>query len=176
MNLSKIDGSWKIRCFDKDGNPKWEDSWDNLVTDQALNYALAVTLPQHGASPIDTITEWKIGLTGPDPDPNPADTIAVHPGWMEVHAYEGDRKDWVSGAVEDKTVTNAENPAVFRGDTDGTIVGGAILVGGGILFSVGKFTRGNKPLDAGDTVEVISTYKMISVEPEPEPVTEPDPD
>ena len=158
-------GTWEARCFDKNGEIKWLDNWENLVVNEGLDYALDVALA--GGT---QITTWYVSLTSDTPVPNATHTMASHTGWTEVTAYsEATRPEWVSGTVLDQSVDNAGVSAKFTGDTDGTTVGGAILVAestkGGttdILFSVGAFEKGNKPLDEGDTLEVTAKYSNTS--------------
>lgn len=150
-------GSWIARCYDGEGNLKWEEPWDNRIVNEALNYALETTL-KGGAQK----TSWYIGLTGSDPVPAAGDTMASHSGWSEVTNYsEATRQEWVAGDVAGQSVDNSLSVASFTGDTNGTAVGGAFLVddstkGGstGMLYSIGAFDAGNKTLDANDTLEV----------------------
>lgn len=158
-------GVWKARCFDPEGNLKWEDSWDNIVVDEGLDYALGATLT--GAT---QTTTWYVGLTDGTPTTDGGDTMSSHAGWTEVTAYsEADRQTWTAGSVASQTVDNSGSPATFTGDTNGTTVGGAFLVsdntkGGtsGTLFSVGAFQAGDKTLDNGDTLEVTAEYSNSS--------------
>lgn len=40
----KLHGQYKIQCFDADGNLKWEDTVDNLITTQGKNHVLDTEL------------------------------------------------------------------------------------------------------------------------------------
>lgn len=159
-------GTWTARCYKSDGSVKWEENWDNLITNVGLDYSLESSLA--GGS---QTTTWYVGLTNSSPTANSTDTMASHPGWTEVTNYdEAGRPVWTPGAVSGQSVNNSGSAAVFTGSTDGTVVGGAFLVsdnskGGsaGKLFSVGPFTIGNKTLDAGDTLEVTAEYGSSSV-------------
>ena len=82
-----IQGRWDVVCRDKDGNVKWTDVIENLVTNAGLNHLLDVALS--GAS---QITSWYVGLTDGTPTPAAADTLASHSGWTEVTDYTGNRK------------------------------------------------------------------------------------
>lgn len=159
-------GVWKARCFDPEGNLKWEDGWDNIVVDEGLDYALGATLT--GAT---QTTTWYVGLTDGTPTTAGGDTMSSHAGWTEVTAYsEADRQTWTAGSVASQTVDNSGSPATFTGDTNGTTVGGAFLVSdntkdgtSGTLFSVGAFQAGDKTLDNGDTLEVTAEYSNNSL-------------
>jgi hypothetical protein len=47
----KVGGVFYVKCFDKDGNLKWEDEAKNLVTDDGLDHILDVILHGTAAKP-----------------------------------------------------------------------------------------------------------------------------
>lgn len=157
FNKMKTKGLWTAKCYDKEGNLKWEDGWKNRVPNDALDYSLEASLTGGTQT-----TTWYVGLTGESPTTDASDTMGSHSGWSEITDYsETARPEWVPGSVSDQSVDNSASVASFTGSTNGTTVGGAFLVsddekGGtsGTLFSVGAFEAGDKTLDDGDTLEV----------------------
>lgn len=156
-----VRGRWEVVCRDKDGNIKWTDHIENLVTDEGLNYLLDA-----GLSAGTPVTSWFVGLTGASPTVAAGDTMASHAGWTEVVAYtEATRPAWTDGGVTAKSVSNSGSPATFTINANGTGIGGAFLVsnstkGGstGTLYAVGAFSAGNKTLDNGDSLSVTATF------------------
>lgn len=158
---SKITGHWSVICRDPQGNVKWTEEWDNLVTNEGLNYALDSALS--GGTPITT---WYVGLTQGSPTAAAADTMSSHAGWTEQTGYdEAARQTWVDGGVSSQSVSNSASVATFTITSGSTTIGGAFLVsvntkGGstGTLYAVGAFTGGNKTLGAADTLDVTATF------------------
>ena len=165
MENLQTKGIWRARCYDPQGNLKWEDNWTNIVVNEGLDYSLGVAL--NGST---QTTTWYLGITAGNPTTDATDTMSSHSGWTEVTAYdETDRQTWTPGSVSGQSVDNSGTPATFTGNTDGTTVGGAFLVsdstkGGtsGTLFSVGAFSVGNKTLDSGDILQVTAEYSTSS--------------
>lgn len=148
---------WNWKCFDPNGNLKWNEEYDNLVVNTGLNYALDAALS--GGTPI---TSWFIGLIdGATPTLAAGDTTASHGGWTENENYsQATRVAWVEAGVSAQSITNAASPAVFSIDTDAQTIGGGFLVslntkGGttGTLFSEGAFATA-RTADDGDTINV----------------------
>lgn len=158
---SKITGHWKVVCRDPMGNVKWEEEYDNLVTNVGLDHALDTELS--GGTPVTT---WYIGLTDGTPTAAAGDTSASHAGWVEEQGYdEAARVTWVDAGVSSQSVTNAASTATFTITSGATTVGGAFLIsvstkGGstGVLYAVGAFTGGDKVLGAADTLDVTATF------------------
>lgn len=156
-------GHWNIKCRDKHGNLKWEDTIENIVVNQGLNDLLDVTLS--GAT---QDTTWFVGLLSATPTVAAGDTLASHAGWTEVTAYdEVNRVAWVDAGASSQAITNAASPAVFTISANGTDVGGAFLAGvntgtSGRLFAAGAFTAGNKSLDDNDTLEVTAAFSAAA--------------
>ena len=166
-------GRWNIRCRDKHGVIKWEDTLGplatcpadepysgNIVVNAGLNYLLDA-----GLSAGSAITTWYLGLLSATPTVAAGDTMASHAGWTEITAYdEANRVTWVDGGVASQTVSNTASPADFTISTNGTNIGGAFLTsnntkGGttGTLYAAGAFTAGDKSLDDNDSIEVTFT-------------------
>lgn len=156
-----IDGHWDITCRDKNGNVKWRDTIENLITNAGLDHALDIVL-----SGGTQITSWFVGLTDGTPTVAAGDTMSSHAGWTEVTAYdEATREAFTDGGVSSQSVDNSGSAAQFTIDTNSTTIGGAFLAsnstkGGttGTLFAVGAFSAGDKSLDDNDTLDVTATF------------------
>lgn len=75
-----IQGSYRLRCVDRDGFLKWETRLDNAVTVLGCNAILDRNYRSDAVSP------WYFGLidgTGYGVGPATTDTFAAHPGWSE---------------------------------------------------------------------------------------------
>ena len=153
-----IQGRWDVVCKDKDGNVKWTDVIENLVTNAGLDYLLDI-----GLSGGSQITSWYVGLTDGTPTPAAADTLASHSGWTEVTDYdEESRVAWVDGGVSNQSVSNSGSGAEFTID-DTVTVGGAFLASAasgtsGTLYAVGAFSGGDKSLGDDDVLTVTATF------------------
>lgn len=155
-----VHGHWDVKCFDKDGQLKWNESFENLVTNAGLDHVLDATLAAGSQ-----ITTWYVGLAASTPTPAAGDTAGSHAGWTENENYdEAVRQTWTAGAVGSQSVDNSGSTADFTMDTDSDTVGGLFLIsddtkGGstGTLFSIGAFA-GDKNVDDGDTLQCTITY------------------
>lgn len=149
-----------LEAFDKDGNLKWTDEFDNLVVTAGLNDALDKHLK--GSS---YTAAWYVGLTAGSPTFNAADTMASHGGWTEVTAYsESVRPTLTLGSVSGGSVDNSASKASFSINSNSTTIGGAFVVSNstksgttGVLYGGGARSGGNKTLDSGDTLNVTIT-------------------
>jgi hypothetical protein len=157
-------GRFKMACYDKDGALKWEAEEDNLVVNVGLQYMAGVALTS-----TTQITSWFIGLYGAYATNTPAagDTLAVHPGWVEVTPYAGSRPaiTFVAATLNNPSVVTNSSVVAFAINATQT-VGGAFLCSvasgtSGTLFSAADFTG---PLDrnviSGDTLNVTYTLSL----------------
>lgn len=159
-----VHGQWMIQCFAPDGTLKWEEPWENAVTDEGQDHLLNVTLAGGAQS-----TTWFIGLIdGASPTVAETDTLSSK-AWTENQNYsEAARQTWSNGAVSGQSVDNSGSVASFSIDTDAQTIGGAFLAddstkGGttGILYAAGTFST-DKSADSGDTLEVTATFTMAT--------------
>ena len=158
-------GVFYFKCYDKDGNLKWEDSAHNLVVNQGLQdmntqYFKGVTYS----------ATWYLGLVDNSPSPSYAagDTLATHAGWSETTAYSGNRKAVTFGTAttaDPSVIDNSGSPASFS--ITGTVtVAGAFLCNAatgtsGILFSVSNFqSPGARSVVNGDTLTVTYQFSL----------------
>lgn len=157
-------GVFKVTCFDKNGNMKWEDEFHNLVVNEGLQYLNDQFFKGVGYS-----ATWYLGLiTGPGSGTSFAagDTLAIHGGWTEFTDYSGNRKTATFGTptlADPSVIDNSASPAIFNITGAGGTVGGAFLTDvssgtSGILFSEGDFVGGDKIVASGDTLNVTYTF------------------
>ena len=176
-----MDGFYIAKCYDKDGNLKWEDIIDNQVV-QAGKILMLDTLL--AGSSYTTVGPF-MGLVNATPTFSATDTFASHAGWTENqnYTYGGSAvRATVSfsaatgnnnGTAGSNIVTKATSAAVtftFTG-AGGTIAGCFIITGTGAtnaftnttvgtLYSAGSFTGGNKTVAATDQLNV--TYSTTA--------------
>jgi hypothetical protein len=151
---------YKVEAFDRYGNLKWVEEFDNLVVTAGLNDSL----DKHFKGSSYTAA-WYVGLTDGTPTFAAGDTMASHGGWVEVEDYdEANRQTLTLGTVSGGSVDNSASKATFTIDTNGTTIGGAFVTtsntkGGttGILYGGGAFTAGDKGLDDDDVLQVTVT-------------------
>lgn len=157
----RVGGRFEVECFGPDGQLKWQDSFENLVVTEGLEYILGILLK--GETPSDP---WYIGLTDGTPTVDAGDSLTgTHAGWTEVTAYsESTRQEFVDGAISTNEVDNSASKASFSINSDATTIGGAFLAddstqgANGTLLCVGAFTGGDKTADNGDTLTVQYTF------------------
>jgi hypothetical protein len=166
-----VKGKYSIVCRDKDGNVRWKDTIDNVVTDVGANIMLDTFLggAQNTAYFLGLISS--VGYTTP---PAVGNTMTSHTGWSEagngtnypnwstpasnargtaVWAAAGSRAKALSAALSFIIATNG-----------GTVKGCFIVTGSGAvatnnntsgtLYSAGLFTGGDKAVSIGDTLQV----------------------
>ena len=162
-DTATIEGRYHAVCYDKDGNVKWEDTIENLVTTVGKNLTLDTILGNSAAGAV------VMGLKGTGTAAI-TDTQASHPTWNEVGlanapTYSGNRKTpsfsaaaYVSGTTCTKSTSSASSYAIT---SSGTVAGCFINIGGsatidnttGTLFSAGDFSS-SKSVVSGDTIAV----------------------
>lgn len=161
-------GKFKMQCFDKDGNLKWEAEEHNLVVNEGLQYMCGTALTS-----VSQITSWYIGLYGAGASNTPAagDTMASHAGWTEIVPYSNGTRPACSFATattaNPSVATNSASQAAFAINATAT-VGGAFLVSNstksgttGTLFSAADFSApGDRSVVSGDTLNVTYTFNL----------------
>lgn len=161
-------GKFRIQCFDKDGNLKWEDENHNLVVNTGLQYMCGTALTS-----VTQVTSWFLGLYGAGASNTPAagDTMASHAGWTEVVPYSNATRPACTFATattaNPSVATNSASVAAFTINATST-VGGAFLVSNstksgttGTLFSAADFASpGDRAVVSGDTLNVTYTLSL----------------
>ena len=172
-----IEGFYEVKCHDKDGNLKWEDSFPNLVN--AVGKQLMLDTLLKGSS--YSVTGPFLGLiSGASPTFAASDTMTSHAGWTEFTNYtvggSAVRGTAVfasatsAGSTPSNVTTSAATAIVYTITGAGGTVSGCFLVTGsgassaqsntgGVLYSAGAFTTA-KITTAGDTVSV--TYSTTA--------------
>lgn len=156
-------GRYVARCYDKDGNLKWEDHFDNLVTTLGANDMLDKYLA--GSNWTGAFYMGLISSTSYGAGPAAGDTAASHAGWAEAGggnapAYSATSRpavSWATAAARSKAMASAisftfTSPGTIKGSflgTNATKDGTA-----GLLFSAGLFSGGDKVVAANDVVQV----------------------
>ena len=164
-------GRYHVECIGADGELKWSEDFDNLVTTVGKNLALDTFL----AGSAYTVTGPYLGLINTNANlAAVGDTMASHATWLEVGAtnapaYTSPRKAlaWSAASGGSKATSAAASFAITSAGT----VGGCFLVFGtgalstidntaGTLYSAGAFTGGSKTVSNGDTLNVTYTASL----------------
>jgi hypothetical protein len=162
-------GVFTVKCFDKDGNLKWEESAHNLVVNEGLQL-----MNDEFFTGSSYTAAWYLGLvTGPGAGNTYAagDTMASHTGWVENQDYsELVRQTATFGSAtlaDPSVIDNSGSVAVFSINGTATIAGAFLTdddtKGGtaGKLFSVSNFTApGDRSVVSGDTLNVTYTFSL----------------
>lgn len=171
LEKGHLEGRYSVECIGSDGQVKWTEEFDNLVTTVGKNLALDTFL----AGSAYTVVGPYMGLiNGSAGSAAIGDTMASHAAWLEVGGanqptYSGTRKtvSWSSAAAGSKTTSAAASFAITGSGT----VGGCFLVfgagasstidnTGGTLYSAGAFSGGSKTVANGDTLNVTYTASL----------------
>jgi len=166
-----MEGHFVAKCYDKDGNLKWEDTIDNLVV--AVGKQLMLDTLLAGSSYTATVY---MGLVSGASSPTYAatDTQASHSGWLEsgnanAPTYSGTRalvsfsSATSTGSTPSNVTTKSTSAALtFTFTGAGTVAGCFININGsssidnttGTLYSAGSFTGGNRTVASSDQLSV----------------------
>ena len=163
----KAGGVFSVKCFDKDGNLKWETSSHNLV----VNEGLQDMNTKYFKGSTYTAAFYLGLITGPASGTSfvAGDTLATHGGWTEFTNYSGARKAVTFGTAttaDPSVIDNSASPAQFSISGAGGVVAGAFLCTvssgtSGILFSEADFQApGDRTVVSGDTLNVTYTFSL----------------
>jgi hypothetical protein len=171
--MLQASGVYTATCYDAEGNLKWTDTYTNLVTTVGKNDLLDKYLAG------STYTAaWYLGLVdgGTTPTYAAGDTLASHSGWSEIaasvtytaggSATNRATPSWSSASAGSKSTTATAFAITGTATIAGTLLcstqarGTASNGGGGILYSAGSFTGGNKAVASGDTLNVTYTASV----------------
>lgn len=154
-----VAGRYRVECIGADGQVKWVDHFDNLVTTVGKNFLLDTVLAG------STYTAaWYLGLIDSAGYTAVAagDTSASHAGWTESTAYSNGTRpapSWGSASSGSK----ASTATAFNINATATIKGAFLISnstkGGttGTLYSAGLFSGGDRAVASGDTLNVTYT-------------------
>lgn len=156
-------GFYTVECIGADGQVKWTDRIDNIVTTAGKNDALDKYLAGSAYT-----AAWYLGLidlTGYSAVAA-GDTSASHAGWTENVGYsQGARPTaaWAAAAAGSKAFSAA---AGFTINGNATVKGCFLISNStksgttGILYSAGLFSGGDKIVQSGDTLNVSYTASL----------------
>ena len=162
FGATNVGTHWTWVCYDKDGNLKWEDEYDNLVVNEGLN-----DLVQQYFNGSSYSATWYVALKATGTI-SAGDTMASH-GFTEITDYT--TAGGTSAAVTRPTAVLASassqsvvtsTAAVFSINGTVCVAGGFLAskstVGGnlGVLYGAGDFTAIRSVID-GDVVNVSRT-------------------
>jgi hypothetical protein len=159
-------GRYEIECIGPDGKLKWREVIENVVCTVGKNLMLDSSL----AGAAYTVTGPYMGLISSTSYSAVAagDTMASHAGWLEAGGtnaptYTGNRKTavWSAATAGGKALSAALSYAITG---TGTVKGAFLVFGtgasatkddtGGVLWSAGTFSTGDKAVVNGDTLNV----------------------
>ncbi len=152
-------GRYRVECRGADGQVKWVDYIDNLVTTVGKNDLLDKYLAGSAYT-----AAWFLGLIGATgySAVAAADTAASHAGWTESVAYSNATRpapSWGAASAGSK----ASTATAFNINATDTIKGAFLISNStksgttGILYSAGLFSGGDRAVASGDTLNVTYT-------------------
>jgi hypothetical protein len=164
-------GQYHAKCFDANGNLKWEDDINNVVTDEGANQLLDSAF---GAGPVAGPFLGLISSVGYTTPPAVGNTMASHSGWAEAgngvnypnwSTPTSNARATITFAAAAARAKALSAVASFVIATNGGTVKGCFIVFGtgavatnnnasGKLYSAGLFSGGDKVLGVGDTLQV----------------------
>jgi len=159
-----INGTYHAICYGADGQIKWEEPIENLVTTVGKNLTLNTILGNAAAGAV------VMGLKGVG-TAAASDTQASHPTWLEVGGvnlptYSGNRPtpSFATASAGSKVTSSAVS---FSMTGTGVVAGCFINIGGSAtkdntdptLFSAGDFSS-SKSVVNGDTIAVTYTLTL----------------
>ena len=163
-----LKGHFKAVHRDKNGKIVDVVEWDNLITNEGLDYLLNAGV--HGSTQIST---WYFAPWTTNTTPAATHTYAS-PGNTEAttEISESNRQEWAEGASSGQSVTNA-TAATITAASSVTIYGFGIVgggtaastkgdtSGGGTLLASGMFSS-SKTLSSGETLDLTYTLNASS--------------
>ena len=146
---------YKFECLDKDGNVRWVEEFDNLVTTVGKTDLIDKYLK--GSS---YTAAWYLGLKGTG-SAAAGDTMASHSGWSEVVPYAAATRPAITWGTSSGGANTSSAVSVAINAT--STVAGAFVVNdstksgtSGTLYSVGDFSS-SRSVFSGDTLNVTVT-------------------
>lgn len=148
---------YHIECVGADGEVKWVEDIDNLVT--TVGKTDIVDKYFKGSA---YTAAWFLGLKGAG-SAVVGDTLASHGGWAEVNPYTGNRPAITFGttAAGSNTATAVSYAITLAGPTTvaGAFVASVNTGTGGTLYSAGDFAA-SRSVVSGDTLNVTITVSV----------------
>lgn len=158
----EIVGRYAAECRDAEGNLKWTEEFDNLVTTVGKNDMLDKYLAGSGWT---TGTVY-MGLKGSG-SAAAGDTMSSHAGWsqLDITANRGTTSFSAASSGSKQTSSAVAHAITAAGPT--TVAGVYLVIGGtsananttGVLFSAGDFSA-SRSVVSGDTINVTYTASL----------------
>jgi hypothetical protein len=168
-DVDGVDAPWGhfvCECFGPNGELKWREEFDNVVTTAGKQMHLNVMFGGT-AKP----TTWNVLLKGTG-TAAAADTLATHAGWTELvpgTAYTGNRPAIAFGAATVFSTTGAQvtngTAVSFSILVNSTVIAGAGVAADaatgttGVLYNIGDFAS-SRTMGAGDSLNVTITLQQ----------------
>lgn len=153
-----------FECIDEDGNVRWQDGFDNIVTFEGQNDLLTQYFKG-----VTYTAAWFVGLIddeGATDTPVETDTAAAHPGWVESTEYsEATRPALTLGTASAGSINNSAARATYNINNNTDLKGGFVISnntkGGatGVLYSAGLFSSPRQAF-TGDVLNVTVTLTV----------------
>lgn len=142
-------------CLDKDGNVRWTERVENLVTTEGKTDLIDKYLK--GAA---YTAAWYMGLKGTG-SAVVGDTLASHATWTELTPYAGNRAaiTWGSSSSGSNTATAVSFVLTSGTTLYGAFIGSVSSGSSGILYSVSDFSS-SRIVFTGDTLNVTPTLTI----------------
>lgn len=154
----KLKNTYKFECFDADGNLKWTEEVQNLITTVGATDLLAKYLKGSAYT-----AAWYVGLYKGTGTLSTADTMASHAGWTDSTDFSNATRPTLTlGTPTAGSVDNSASPAIFNINASATILGGYVVSdstkGGttGVLYGEAAFGT-SRTVASGDTLNVTCT-------------------
>ncbi len=143
---------YALECRDADGNLKWADEFDNLVTTAGKTDLVDKYFKGSAYT-----AAWYLGLKGAG-TAAAGDTLASHAGWAEVTPYTGNRPAITFGTTSggSNTATTVSYSITGSATVAGAFIASANTGTSGVLYSAGDFSA-SRAVANGDTLNVTVT-------------------
>lgn len=147
--------TYKIECFDKDGNLKWTEEVHNLVTTVGKTDIVDKYLKGSAYT-----AAFYLGLKGTG-SAAAGDTLASHAGWSEVTPYAGNRPAITWGTTS--SGSNTASAVSISINATATVAGAFVCTvnsgTSGTLYSASDFAA-SRSVASGDTMNVTPTISV----------------
>lgn len=146
---------YHVECIGSDGEVKWVEEYDNLVT--TVGKTDIVDKYFKGSA---YTAAWYLGLKGTG-SAAAGDTLASHAGWSEVTPYSGNRPAITFGTTSggSNTATAVSYTINATATVAGAFIASANTGTAGTLYSAGDFAA-SRSVVSGDTLNVTITVSV----------------